>query len=45
MPYREILILLNNQRVLARPIIEALGGVHVDCEHPREEGFLHADGG
>ncbi len=42
---RDILILLSNQRVLGRPIIEALEESEVECEHPREEGFLHSESG
>lgn len=42
---RDILILLNNQRVLGRPIVEAMEEADVDCEHPREEGFLHSEAG
>lgn len=42
---RDILILLNNQRVLGRSIVDALEAEGVDCEHPREEGFLHTETG
>jgi DNA helicase-2/ATP-dependent DNA helicase PcrA len=37
---REILILLSNQRKLGPAIIKAMQEVDVECEHPREEGFI-----
>jgi DNA helicase-2/ATP-dependent DNA helicase PcrA len=36
---------LNNQRILGGPIVEALETENVNCEHPREEGFLHTEAG
>jgi DNA helicase-2/ATP-dependent DNA helicase PcrA len=42
---REIFILLNNQRVLSRPLLEELENAGVAAEHPREEGFIDSTAG
>jgi DNA helicase II / ATP-dependent DNA helicase PcrA len=42
---REIFILLNNQRVLSRPLLEELETAGVSAEHPREEGFIDSTPG
>ena len=43
--HREILILLSNQRALARPLIDELEALGIPAEHPREEGFPDTDTG
>lgn len=43
--HREILILLSNQRALARLLIDELESLGIPAEHPREEGFSDTDTG
>lgn len=45
MNHRDILILLSNQRALARPLIDELANAKVNAEHPREVGFLDSQAG
>jgi superfamily I DNA/RNA helicase len=42
---RDILILLSNQKALAKPLIDDMAEAGIEAEHPREDSFLDSDTG
>ena len=42
---RDILILLSNQKALAKPLIDDMAEAGIEAEHPREASFLDSDTG